>query len=199
MPRYADVVLSALALVVLAPLLACIAGLVLLAMGRPVFFVQARVGYRGRSFDMVKFRSLTSEGQPTALGKVLRRFSLDELPSFWNVLRGDMALVGPRPLLAEHQPPFAGQRAERQSMKPGLTGWAQVNGRNALSFEESFVHDGWYRRNRCPRLDLHILLLTLPVVAAGRGACGLVDAARRGRLPEGSSAPGKAGRDSLAA
>jgi len=177
-PRCADIILSLLAVVLLAPLFAAIALAVLLAMGRPVLFRQERVGQGGRPFTIVKFRSLDETGAPTRLGTVLRRFSLDELPEFWNVLAGDMALVGPRPLVAGDQPGHPRLRAARQSMLPGITGWAQVRGRNALSFERTYLLDLWYRRRRSLVLDLYILLLTLPVVAIGKGACALAEAAR---------------------
>lgn len=179
MPRQADILLSALALVLLAPLMVAIAALVLVTMGRPVFFIQSRVGFLGRHFRMVKFRSLGPDGAPTPLGAVLRRFSLDELPGFWNVLRGDMALVGPRPLIAGDQPDLEKVREERQSMMPGMTGLAQVRGRNAVSFQRSFMLDLVYRRNRSFGLDLYILFLTLPVVVTGLGACALVEPERR--------------------
>lgn len=182
MPRFADIWLSLFALVLLSPLLALIACLILLSMGRPVLFRQTRVGRDGDHFTIVKFRSLGADGIPTPLGAVLRRMSLDELPEFWNVLRGDMALVGPRPLVAQDQPRLPRIRAARQSVRPGITGWAQVKGRNALTFERSYVLDLWYLRHRSLWLDLYILLLTGPVVASGHGACGLAEAARV-RLP----------------
>lgn len=185
MPRYADTALAALALLVLAPVLAITALAVLVAMGRPVLFLQERVGRHGRPFTIVKFRSLGADGVPTRLGATLRRFSFDELPEFWNVVRGDMALVGPRPLIAADQPALARIRAARQSMTPGITGWAQVRGRNALSFERSYMLDLWYRRHRSLALDLHILLLTLPVVASGHGACALAEAARQRMTAQG--------------
>lgn len=182
MPRLADVLLSLIALLVLSPLLALIACLILLSMGRPVLFHQTRVGHAGHPFTIVKFRSLAADGTPTPVGAILRRMSLDELPEFWNVLRGDMALVGPRPLIAEDQPRLPRIRAARQSVRPGITGWAQVKGRNALTFERSYVLDLWYLRHRSLWLDLYILLLTGPVVASGHGACGLAKATRV-RLP----------------
>jgi len=178
LPRIIDLVVAMLALVLLVPVYALIAGLVLVTMGRPVLFRQRRVGRNGRDFTIVKFRSLGEDGRPTPLGAVLRRFSLDELPEFWNVLAGDMALVGPRPLLADDQPILQRIRAHRQAIRPGITGWAQVKGRNSLSFECSFALDLWYVRNRSAWLDLYILCLTLPVVALGHGACALAERAR---------------------
>lgn len=179
MYRFANMVLGGAALVMLAPVLAVIALSIGLAMGRPVLFRQKRVGLHGKTFTIVKFRSLGDTGRPTALGAFLRRFSLDELPEFWNVLCGDMALVGPRPLLLGDQPASSSVRKERQSVLPGVTGWAQVRGRNRLSFEQTYALDLWYRKNRSLALDLYILALTLPVVATGRGACGLSEPMRR--------------------
>ncbi len=168
-----------MALVLLAPVLLAIALAIRLSMGAPVLFRQDRIGRGGAVFTIVKFRSLDDGGRPTALGSVLRRFSLDELPEFWNVINGDMALVGPRPLLPGDQPPAGKLREARQSLLPGVTGWAQVRGRNRLTFERTYRLDSWYSENRSLALDVYILLLTLPVVATGRGACGLATRAQR--------------------
>ncbi|MEM9708151.1 MAG: sugar transferase [Pseudomonadota bacterium] len=173
MPRWFDIAFTLLASLILAPLLVLIAGSVLLAMGRPIFFRQLRVGANGAPFTIWKFRSFGEDGRPTALGRILRRLSLDELPEFWNVLRGDMAVVGPRPLIEADQPQLPSIRKARQAARPGITGWAQVNGRNALSFEESYRYDLAYIQNRSAMLDLQVLAMTMPCVISGRGACGL--------------------------
>jgi len=162
--------------------------LVLLAwrkLGRPVFFRQTRAGLRGRPFRMVKLRTMTDDcGQDGALlpdgqrltefGRLLRSTSLDELPELWNVLTGDMSLVGPRPLLMDYLPLYSAEQARRHDVRPGLTGWAQVNGRNAISWDEKFRLDVWYVDNRSMWLDLMILWLTFRKVVAreGVGAAG---------------------------
>ncbi|MEL6477347.1 MAG: sugar transferase [Pseudomonadota bacterium] len=166
MKRALDLCLAALALAVLAPLLALLAGLVWARMGRPVFFVQERPGLCGRPFRMVKFRTMLAGDAPdaerlTPLGQFLRATSLDELPELLNVLRGEMSLVGPRPLLMEYLPLYSPEQARRHEVRPGITGWAQINGRNALSWEEKFALDIWYIDNRTLWLDLKILALTV--------------------------------------
>ena len=166
-----DLILSTVALVLAAPLMLLIGALVLIALGRPVLFYQERSGLHGRPFRIVKFRTmrncthsehLLSDGaRLTSLGRVLRGTSLDELPEFWNVLVGEMSLVGPRPLLMEYLPLYAPEQARRHEVRPGITGWAQVNGRNALSWEERFKLDVWYVDHRSSALDPKIMLLTV--------------------------------------
>ncbi len=180
MKRMMDIVISALALVVLSPLLVLVAVLVRLNLGAPVLFSQVRPGLSGVPFRMYKFRSMTGETGPDGVllpdgmrlgrfGKFLRRTSLDELPELWNVLRGDMSLVGPRPLLMEYLPLYSPRQAKRHEVRPGVTGWAQVNGRNALSWDEKFEHDVWYVENRNLLLDVRILLKTLVSVVRRDG------------------------------
>jgi lipopolysaccharide/colanic/teichoic acid biosynthesis glycosyltransferase len=149
-------------------------------MGSPVLFLQKRPGLNEKIFEMIKFRTmrdaLDAGGKPlddgerlTKLGKFLRASSLDELPELWNVLKGDMSLVGPRPLLIEYLPRYSARQARRHAVRPGVTGWAQVNGRNALSWNEKFEHDVWYVDNRSFGLDLKILWRTLAAVLTRRG------------------------------
>jgi lipopolysaccharide/colanic/teichoic acid biosynthesis glycosyltransferase len=171
MKRVFDLSVAAAAVVLLAPLMLGIALAVRLCLGRPVLFVQERPGLGGAPFRMIKFRTMRDEvdadGRPlpdgerlTRLGSFLRSTSLDELPELWNVLRGDMSLVGPRPLLMEYLPLYSAEQARRHEVKPGITGWAQVNGRNALSWEEKFALDVWYVDHASLRLDLEIIALT---------------------------------------
>ncbi|SEI87721.1 Sugar transferase involved in LPS biosynthesis (colanic, teichoic acid) [Azotobacter beijerinckii] len=178
--RLFDLLAAALGLLLLAPLLLALAWLVRRRIGAPVLFRQLRPGLHGRPFALLKFRSmreaLDERGRPlpdaerlTPFGRFLRATSLDELPELWNVLRGDMSLVGPRPLLIEYLPLYTPEQARRHAVRPGITGWAQVNGRNALSWEEKFRLDVWYVDHRSLRLDLHILLLTLKRVLAREG------------------------------
>ncbi len=185
MKRMIDIVLSLIAILVLFPIFAVIAALVRSRMGGPVFFRQNRPGIHGRSFEMIKFRTMlnSTDGQGNALpdaerltkiGRFLRATSLDELPELWNVLKGDMSLVGPRPLLMEYLPLYSAEQARRHDVLPGITGWAQVNGRNALSWPEKFALDVWYVDNRSIWLDLKILWLTAFKVVrrAGISAAG---------------------------
>lgn len=171
----ASLVLAMLALPLL--LLAC---LIRYKLGRPILFHQARPGLHGQPFDMIKFRTMTdargADGEPlpdrdrlTSFGNFLRATSLDELPELWNVLTGDMSLVGPRPLLMEYLPLYAPEQARRHEVRPGITGWAQVNGRNALTWEEKFRLDVWYVDHRSIRLDLKILWLTVRKVLSREG------------------------------
>lgn len=180
MKRLFDIVVSFTGLVVAAPLLAVVALLVRVRLGAPVLFRQRRPGLNGAPFEMIKFRTMrdaTDEaGNPlpdaermTPLGRWLRATSLDELPELWNVLRGDMSLVGPRPLLMEYLPLYWGDQARRHEVRPGITGWAQVNGRNAISWEERFALDVWYVDNRSFWLDLKILAMTAGRVVAREG------------------------------
>jgi len=170
--RLTDIFLSAIALLILVPLIAAVALTIRLSVGRPVLFRQTRPGYRGRPFTLLKFRTMTAARDVrgslladaerlTPIGRLLRQQSLDELPQLWNVFRGDMSLVGPRPLLMQYMDRYTPQQARRHDAKPGLTGWAQVNGRNALTWPEKFSLDLWYVDNWSVRLDAWILVLTL--------------------------------------
>ncbi|MGE3808558.1 MAG: sugar transferase [Gemmataceae bacterium] len=172
MKRLVDIVAAALALIVLSPLLLILALLVRWKLGAPILFRQVRPGKDARSFTMLKFRTmldardadgelLSDAERLTSFGRFLRTTSLDELPELWNVLKGDMSLVGPRPLLMEYLPHYSREQARRHEVRPGVTGWAQVNGRNALTWEEKFELDIWYVDNRSFRLDLKIILLTI--------------------------------------
>jgi lipopolysaccharide/colanic/teichoic acid biosynthesis glycosyltransferase len=177
--RAFDVVATSLALVVLAPLMLAVAGLVLLKLGRPVLFAQRRPGLHGRPFTLYKFRTMRtadSRGEPlpdelrlTNFGRFLRRTSLDELPELFNVLTGDMSLVGPRPLLMEYLPLYTARQARRHEVRPGITGWAQVNGRNAISWDQKFEYDTWYVDNHSFLLDLRILAMTVVEVFRRQG------------------------------
>jgi lipopolysaccharide/colanic/teichoic acid biosynthesis glycosyltransferase len=178
--RVVDVVGAALGLLVLSPLLALVAGLVRWRLGRPVLFRQARVGRREAPFTVVKFRTMTdTRGDGGALladaerlvplGRRLRATSLDELPELWNVLRGDMSLVGPRPLPVEYLPRYRPEERARHDVRPGITGWAQVNGRNAVDWDERLAMDVWYVRNRSLGLDLRILARTIGAVLRRQG------------------------------
>lgn len=170
--RLADVVVSALALLALSPLLLALWGLVRARLGSPALFRQIRPGLDGRPFEMVKFRTMRdavgADGRPlpdverlTGFGRWLRSTSLDELPELWNVLKGDMSLVGPRPLLMEYLPLYSPEQARRHLVRPGVTGWAQVNGRNAIGWEQKFKLDIWYVDNRGLWLDLRIIAMTV--------------------------------------
>ena len=178
--RLFDILLSALALILLSPLIAITAIFVIIDLGFPIFFTQIRPGYRGNLFKIYKFRSMkdieTKKGMQTpdikrltAFGLLIRSTSIDELPSLWNVLMGDMSLVGPRPLLVEYLSLYNKEQARRHNVKPGITGWAQVNGRNALSWRERFELDVWYVDNHTFFLDLKILLMTVKKVLFREG------------------------------
>jgi len=175
--RILDVAAGLAGLVVFAPLMLAAAVCVWFFMGRPVLFRQQRTGLHGESFTLFKFRTMRlNEGEPdaerlTTMGAILRRLSIDELPQFWNVIRGTMSLVGPRPLLPEYLPWYSAIAAHRHDVKPGITGWAQVHGRNSLSWEEKFELDIWYVEHASLWLDLKILLLTAGQVAGRRGIC----------------------------
>ena len=169
--RAFDVVVSAAALALLSPIMLAVAVAVRLQMGSPVLFRQLRPGLHGKPFDLVKFRTMRDmrdrSGRPlsdaerlTRFGRLLRSSSLDELPQLWNVVRGDMSLVGPRPLLMQYLPLYSPEQARRHDVRPGITGWTQVNGRNALAWEDKFKLDLWYVDNRSFLLDLKILALT---------------------------------------
>ncbi|WP_374512640.1 sugar transferase [Brevundimonas sp.] len=167
-----DIGVAGVALVALSPVLLLLWLLVRRRMGSPALFRQVRPGLHGRPFEMIKFRTMRDatgpDGQPlpdserlTPFGRWLRATSLDELPELWNVLKGDMSLVGPRPLLMEYLPRYSPEQARRHEVRPGVTGWAQVNGRNALTWERKFELDVWYVDRHNPWLDLKILLLTV--------------------------------------
>jgi len=180
MKRLFDLVMAITALALLALPLLLLYAMVRRKLGSPVLFRQTRPGLHGQPFMMVKFRTMTDERGPegellpdaqrlTAFGRFLRASSLDELPEFWNVLRGDMSLVGPRPLLMEYLPLYSPEQARRHELRPGITGWAQVSGRNAVSWEERFRLDVWYVDHRSFWLDLRILWLTVRKVLVREG------------------------------
>ena len=179
--RAFDIVFSAGWLIGFAPLLLVVAILVRLKLGSPVLFVQERPGLRAKPFRMVKFRTMTDERGPdgellpderrlTPFGRFLRATSLDEFPEMWNVLIGDMSVVGPRPLLMRYVPRYSPFQARRMEVKPGVTGWAQVNGRNSLSWDEKFALDVWYVDYRTFWLDMKIVVMTFFKVLARSGA-----------------------------
>lgn len=178
--RLFDIITSAVALILLLPVFLILMLLVRIKLGSPVFFRQVRPGREGKLFKMIKFRTMLdaidSSGNPlpdserlTKFGAFLRSTSLDELPGLWNVLKGDMSLVGPRPLLVEYLELYSPEQARRHNVRPGITGWAQVNGRNAISWDEKFKFDVWYVDNQSFWLDLKILLLTVKKVFVREG------------------------------
>lgn len=172
MKRVIDIFGASFGLLLLSPILAIVACKIHREMGSPVLFRQTRPGREGKPFKMIKFRTMRdaidADGRPlpdaerlTKLGRFLRSSSLDELPELWNVLKGEMSLVGPRPLLMEYLPLYSPEQARRHEVRPGVTGWAQVNGRNAISWYEKFALDVWYVDNRSLWLDLKIIWLTI--------------------------------------
>lgn len=178
--RLFDFFSSLLALLIFSPLLFLLVILIRRKLGSPVFFTQTRPGRGGRPFRMIKFRTMTDERDSagnllpdserlTPFGRFLRSASLDELPELINILKGEMSLVGPRPLLMEYLPLYNARQAKRHDVRPGLTGWAQINGRNALSWEEKFESDVWYVENRNFWLDLKIIFLTIKKVLVREG------------------------------
>lgn len=178
--RAFDVVAALLALILLSPILLWVALKVRSRLGSPVIFRQRRPGLNGEPFDMIKFRTmleaydehgkpLPNEQRMTPFGKWLRATSLDELPELWNVLKGNMSLVGPRPLRMEYLPLYNAHQARRHELRPGITGWAQINGRNSLSWEQKFDLDVWYVDNQSFLLDLKILFLTVKKVVVKEG------------------------------
>jgi sugar transferase EpsL len=201
--RLVDLTGATILAIVLSPVLAALAAAVRLTMGRPVFFRQRRPGYRGRPFEVYKFRTmgdavsddgreLSDEDRLTRVGIFMRQLSLDELPQLWNILRGDMSFIGPRPLLMEFLKWYSPEQMRRHDVKPGVTGWAQVQGRHDIPFSKRLELDVWYVDNRSLRLDMKILGLTLLKVLSMRGArpaqtdaevddVGLHDAVRRER------------------
>lgn len=185
--RLLDILGSFSGLLFFAPLIAVVAWLIRRQLGSPVLFRQTRPGLHGNPFQLIKFRTMRNaigpDGRPlpdsermTPLGSFLRSASLDELPELWNVLQGDMSLVGPRPLLMEYLPLYSPEQARRHEVRPGITGWAQVNGRNALSWEEKFRLDVWYVDNQSFFLDFKILLLTVKKIIVREGISANGDA-----------------------
>lgn len=173
--RLLDIVIASSALVLLSPVYAFVAYKVRKNLGSPVLFRQVRPGLNGKPFEMIKFRSMKdavdAQGNPlpdserlTPFGQMLRSSSLDEMPELWNVIKGDMSIVGPRPLLMEYLPLYNEQQAKRHNVRPGITGYAQVNGRNAISWEKKFELDTWYVENRSLWLDFKIMLKTVQKV-----------------------------------
>lgn len=178
--RLFDIVASLLGLLLLSPVILFVAWQIRRKLGKPVLFRQVRPGVGGHPFEMIKFRTMRDAVEAngnalpdvermTPFGNFLRSTSLDELPELWNVLKGDMSLVGPRPLLMEYLPLYSVEQYRRHELRPGVTGWAQVNGRNALSWEEKFELDVWYVDNRSFWLDLKIILMTLKKVFVREG------------------------------
>ena len=178
--RLIDIVLSLIGLVLLSPVFLIVYCLVRLKLGNPVFFKQQRPGRFSKPFELIKFRTMldlkNAEGHTLPdgerlgpFGRKLRVTSLDELPELWNVLKGDMSLVGPRPLLMEYFPLYSKEQRRRMNVRPGLTGWAQVNGRNALSWEQKFDLDVWYVDNQSTLLDIKIIIMTIFKVLSREG------------------------------
>ena len=178
--RFLDIVFSIIIIVTLIPLYIFLILIILIKLGNPVFFYQVRSGLNGKEFTLIKFRSMTGykdkknnllpdEKRLDNFGKFLRSYSLDELPSILNVLVGQMSLVGPRPLLTEYLPLYTKKQSRRLKVKPGITGWAQINGRNAISWEKKFDLDVWYVDNQSTWLDFEILFLTLKKVIKREG------------------------------
>lgn len=170
--RILDIIIALFALIILAPIMLVTALLICKKLGNPVLFTQARPGLNGNIFNMLKFRSMRDEldsngnvlpdsERLTPFGRRLRATSLDELPGLISVLKGDMSLVGPRPLLVEYLPLYSKEQSKRHNVRPGITGWAQVNGRNAISWEQKFEYDVWYVENKSFWLDIKILYLTV--------------------------------------
>jgi len=189
--RALDLGLAVPALVVLAPVGLALGGLIRWKLGGPVLFRQARPGRDGRVFELIKFRTMTDAVDPSgsllpddqrlkAFGRNLRHTSLDELPTLWNVIRGDMSLVGPRPLLVQYLYRYTPEQRRRHEVAPGITGWAQINGRNAITWEEKFELDVWYVENVSLRTDLAILFRTVAQVLGQRG----VSAEGHATMPE---------------
>ena len=178
--RLLDIVIAAIGLVLFAPLLLLTAVMVRIKLGSPVLFTQLRPGLHGRPFRMLKFRSMTDARDAsgallpdaerlTRFGRFVRASSLDELPEMWNVLRGDMSLIGPRPLLMEYLPLYSAAQARRHEVRPGISGWAQINGRNALDWDDKFELDVWYVDHLSIGLDLRIFFLTFARLLRSEG------------------------------
>ncbi|OCH74507.1 sugar transferase [Vibrio breoganii] len=180
MKRLFDFIASLIALILFSPIMSLVAWKIRKNLGSPVLFRQTRPGLNGKPFEMIKFRTMKDafdeNGIPlpdsermTSFGDKLRNSSLDELPELWNVLKGEMSLVGPRPLLMQYLPLYNEEQAKRHNVRPGVTGWAQINGRNAISWEEKFKLDVWYVENRTFWLDVKILFLTVKKVFVKEG------------------------------
>ncbi|MGE7760183.1 sugar transferase [Peribacillus sp. NPDC097895] len=180
MKRTFDLLISIILLVILSPIILIIGALIQINLGTPILFKQMRPGLNGKPFILYKFRSMKNEkdahGRPlpdhqrlTGFGNALRKLSLDELPQLVNVVKGDLSLVGPRPLLMEYLPLYTDDQAKRHQVRPGITGWAQVNGRNAISWEEKFKLDVWYVNHQSFLLDVKILLFTIVKVVRSEG------------------------------
>ena len=180
MKRILDILCSFIGLILLAPIFLILVYFIRINLGAPVIFSQIRPGQNGKPFRMYKFRSmknaidthgvlLPDSERLTPFGQKLRSSSLDELPELWNVLKGDMSLVGPRPLLMEYHPLYTKEQFRRHNLRPGITGWAQVNGRNAISWEDKFILDVWYVDNQSFKLDMKILLVTIKKVFIKEG------------------------------
>lgn len=175
MQRLIEMMLAVVLLIILSPLMALISLAIIITMGRPIFFTQLRTGLNAKPFKIIKFRTMAVSDKPdieligddsrlTPLGKMLRKFSLDELPQLFNIIKGDLSFVGPRPLLMHHLKSYTPMQARRHLVKPGLTGWAQINGRNSLKWEDKLKLDVWYVDNKSLWLDLKIIVITLFVV-----------------------------------
>lgn len=180
MKRFLDFIISLIALVFLLPVIVLVSVLIRFKLGGPIFFTQDRPGLNGKVFKMMKFRTmlndkdnqgylLPDQERMTKFGTFLRSTSLDELPGLFNVLKGDMSLVGPRPLLVQYLPLYSNVQARRHDVRPGITGWAQVNGRNAISWDQKFKLDVWYVDNQSLLIDIKILLLTIKKVFVREG------------------------------
>lgn len=180
MKRFADLFLAVIILLLLLPVFIVLSILVKTKLGSPILFTQIRPGINGKPFKLLKFRSMTDsvddnglllpdEKRLTSFGKALRASSLDELPSLVNVIKGDMSFIGPRPLLMEYLPLYTAHQSRRHEVRPGITGWAQVNGRNAISWEKKFEYDVWYVDNKSFWLDIKIIILTIKKVFRKEG------------------------------
>jgi lipopolysaccharide/colanic/teichoic acid biosynthesis glycosyltransferase len=180
MTRVFNIIVSLLALLLLSPVIIIVSRKISTNLGKPILFRQKRPGLNGKVFEMIKFRTMRDaidiNGKPlpdherlTPFGSKLRSSSLDELPELWNVLKGDMSLVGPRPLLVEYLPLYNEHQAKRHNVRPGITGWAQINGRNAISWDEKFGFDNWYVDNKSLLLDVKILILTIKKILLEEG------------------------------
>ena len=178
--RLVDLAISSLVLLFMLPFLVVLALVVRAKLGTPVFFKQIRPGLHCKTFDIIKFRSMNNvrgaDGallpdaeRLTSLGRFLRSSSLDELPELWNIIKGDMSLVGPRPLLVEYLPLYSPDQLRRHDVRPGITGWAQINGRNAISWEDKFKYDVWYVENQSFWLDMKIIWMTITKVITREG------------------------------
>ena len=196
--RTFDVIVSLAGLIVAGPVLLIVALLVRIFLGSPVLFRQQRPGLNAQPFEILKFRTMTdavgADGQLlpdkdrlTAFGRFLRSSSLDELPELWNVLKGEMSLVGPRPLLMEYVPLYDETQMRRHKMRPGITGWSQVNGRNAIGWDKKFALDVWYVDNQSMRLDLKVLFMTVASLVRREG----INASENVPMPKFTGSKGK--------